>query len=792
MLLNMRLSPKQLEALNLIREGDYYPSFEKEDGRWYARWKSSRADNPWLDEYVRGAAMTPLTEDAENQRHETLHDAWMMALKSMTGLVVWDDKECEEFAKVVREWNGGAKEDVKSRAAICFSLVPPKDSGGNFVLRVNRPHGEREYKALGQASCVFRALTLLRAVKGERYLEMKLEKSDVDSFVRSIAYDLEKLGYGVDGIGEQAQVVASAEIESGQGMKPEAKKAAKFKLGIKINGEDVDIEELRFLLEQKSDFVFFREHWIKIDRVKLKEALKALEKKREGWVSAAEAIGFVLGVGYVGGLEVVNGAAHGWVRGLVNTLRDRGEKDLLCEIREEKLGIVGKLTEYQKRGVAWMRFLTEHGFGALLADDMGLGKTIETIAWMLTEKKSRAETSPHLIVAPLTLLSNWSHELKKFAPSLKFYVHQGSGRELFYGFSRRAKSVDVIITSFQMLVKDYQLFRAVPWHSLIVDEAQIVKNPDTQAAKAIKALSPKKRIALTGTPVENTVFDVWALELFLNEGLLPERKVFEDKFVKPLNLDERSRAGEKLRHALEPFILRRLKTDPMIMSELGEKREIKEYCPLTLAQRGEYEAALMDYRATARTKGDVFALITSLKLICDGMGKLNRLIELLTEIFSRGESALVFTQYAKVGAFLQSELSKRFMRKFPFLHGSLSAKERDDEIRRFNENENCFILSLKAGGFGLNLTKATHVIHYDRWWNPATENQATDRAHRIGQKSTVFVHLFITPGTLEERVDEILERKNRMAGMLVKNGESFLASLSDNMLMETVKLGDEL
>jgi SNF2 family DNA or RNA helicase len=259
-----------------------------------------------------------------------------------------------------------------------------------------------------------------------------------------------------------------------------------------------------------------------------------------------------------------------------------------------------------------------------------------------------------------------------------------------------------------------------------------------------------------------------------------------------LNLDERSRAGEKLRHALEPFVLRRLKTDPMIMSELGEKREIKEYCPLTLAQRGEYEAALMDYRATARTKGDVFALITSLKLICDGMGKLNRLIELLTEIFSRGESALVFTQYAKVGAFLQSELSKRFVRKFPFLHGSLSAKERDDEIRRFNENENCFILSLKAGGFGLNLTKATHVIHYDRWWNPATENQATDRAHRIGQKSTVFVHLFITPGTLEERVDEILERKNRMAGMLVKNGESFLASLSDNMLMETVKLGDEL
>ena len=286
---------------------------------------------------------------------------------------------------------------------------------------------------------------------------------------------------------------------------------------------------------------------------------------------------------------------------------------------------------------------------------------------------------------------------------------------------------------------------------------------------------------MTGTPVENSVADLWSLEEFLNPGFLGDRKSFAERFVKPIAADERSTAGKRLRHALEPFVLRRLKSDKGIAAELGEKREIREYCELTADQRREYETALADFRASEHAQGDVFALLTRLKLVCDGESKLERLCELVGTIFENGESALVFTQYAKVGVWLRSELEKHFGRRFPFLHGALSARERDEAVKAFQSSKrpNLFILSLKAGGFGLNLTKATHVIHFDRWWNPAVENQATDRAHRIGQRKTVFVHLFISAGTLEEHVDEILERKARVADSVITEAEWLEAAKLD-------------
>jgi SNF2 family DNA or RNA helicase len=260
--------------------------------------------------------------------------------------------------------------------------------------------------------------------------------------------------------------------------------------------------------------------------------------------------------------------------------------------------------------------------------------------------------------------------------------------------------------------------------------------------------------------------------------------------VKPLQLDEKSVAGKRLSRALEPFILRRTKDDRAISGELGEKREIKEYCILAPRSRAEYESALDDYRSGERRHGDMFALITRLKLICNGPGKFERLFELLETVFASGESALVFTQYAKTGAEIRSALAERFKRRFPYLYGSLSAAQRQNEIDSFNSERgpSAFILSLRAGAFGLNLTKATHVIHFDRWWNPAVETQATDRAHRIGQTKTVFVHSFVTEGTLEERIDAILERKSRVAGTLVASGESFLKSLTADEFDELVSL----
>jgi len=340
---------------------------------------------------------------------------------------------------------------------------------------------------------------------------------------------------------------------------------------------------------------------------------------------------------------------------------------------------------------------------------------------------------------------------------------------------------DVTVTSYNLLVRDYSEISEIAWKTLILDEAQAIKNAETQAACAVRALTPSRRIAMTGTPVENSVADLWSLEEFLNPGLLGERKAFADRFVKPIALDLQSAAGRRLRHALEPFVLRRLKSDREIAAELGEKREIREYCELTDGQRREYETALADFRASDREQGDVFALLTRLKLICDGAGKLERMFELVEGIFAAGESALVFTQYAKVGQWLQTQLEQRFARRFPFLHGALTAGERERMIAEFTATRrpSLFILSLKAGGFGLNLTKATHVIHFDRWWNPAVENQATDRAHRIGQTKTVFVHLFISSGTLEEHVDEILTRKARVADSVITEAEWLEATKLD-------------
>jgi SNF2 family DNA or RNA helicase len=325
-------------------------------------------------------------------------------------------------------------------------------------------------------------------------------------------------------------------------------------------------------------------------------------------------------------------------------------------------------------------------------------------------------------------------------------------------------------------VRDYSAIAETHWYAAVLDEAQTIKNPDTRAAKAIRALGVRRRVALTGTPIENSVMDIWSIEEFLNPGFLGDRKTFRERFDKPLSLKSASlKRSEKLAHALEPFVMRRVKSDPEIAVELSAKEEIREYCTLTQAQRLEYEIALSEFRDGKHRHGDVFALLTRLKLICDGEGKLVRLIELLETIFENGESVLIFTQYVKTGRWLSEQLAKRFARKFPFLHGGLSVKEREFEINRFSQNPSrpdAFILSLRAGGFGLNLTKASHVIHFDRWWNPAVENQATDRAHRIGQDKTVFVHTFITEGTLEERIDEILQRKEDLAGIL-KGGSEF-------------------
>ena len=756
-----RFSPRQQEALAAIAAGRFYPCLVQEDDGWYARWRGTDCDSDWIDQYVREAAVTPLTEDAEFQRHETLHDAWLAALASTTGRVAWDDAECAAFSAELGKWSEGAVENSAVRSRMEFSFSSTNDG---FFVSCDVPKGRAALRELGRATFVWGPLRGMR-MSDDGKLRVALSKPEAEDFLRGGARDLVNAGYAVTGADISAAVSADAEIES-----PEKRRASddtKVKLVVRVAGEPVTAEEIRFLLAQGSPLVFFRNRWIEVDRNILRMALRALEKGVSGKSSAMH---FALGLGHVGALEMEAVKAHGWVRGLVESLRRAGDSarsDGATDIAAPP-GFVGTLRDYQRRGVRWLKFMTDNGFGALLADDMGLGKTVQTIAWMLSEKRK----GPVLVVAPLTLLENWRHEFAAFAPSLLVHVHYGHDRHVASGFRDAANGADVTLTSYNLLVRDYADISGIAWDALVLDEAQTVKNQATRAAQAALALSPRCRIAITGTPVENSVADVWAIENFLNPGLLGDRKSFVERFARPIAADPGCAAGKRLHRALEPFVLRRLKTAPGIAAELGPKRELREYCELTPAQRAEYDGALAEFRVAEHRQGDVFALITELKLICDGEGKVARLLDLLEAIFENGESALVFSQYAKVGGRLRDAMEEKFGRRFPFLHGGLSASARTGAIAAFNRSgPSALVLSLRAGGFGLNLTKATHVIHFDRWWNPAVESQATDRAHRIGQTKTVFSHLFISSATIEERVDELLRRKSLEASAVITEAE---------------------
>lgn len=796
----LALAEEFRNASRLVADGRVVPDVEPcPNGGHRAVWRPvGRADAFLVDAIMRTAGRSTL----ENLpgKPPTLHDAWLAALRSPDGEIKWPAAdEIETFRRSLSEWLSPLMLSSEDRARLKLSLAPPKSAHGEWKLLCDPPNTRAGLMALGQAAIVF---PTLRAMRGG---ETILSQENLEAFVRSGADALSSAGFVVDTpdglVGEhvtaQAEIVETDASSPGTSTSPHPG-GVTARLKIRIDGVEVGADEIEFLLAQHTPFVFFNNHWIEIDRFVLQDALKALRASQGRKLSMHEAVSFSLGMRRVGRLKVEEVKAHGWLRGLLNELR--GE-ERFAELPPPD-GLSAELRDYQRRGVSWIAFLARLGFGPLLADDMGLGKTVQTIAWMLHFKKTQGEgRKAHiLVIAPVSVTTNWVREIARFAPSLSTYLHQGAEREAGLTFKRRANEADVTVAGYSLLVRDYRDISAAGFSALVLDEAQMIKNPDTRVAKAARGLGAQVRIALTGTPLENSAADLWSLEEFLNPGLLGERRDFIDNFVRPIREDSRSGASQRLRHILEPFILRRLKTDPGVAAELGEKREVREYCPLTPEQRRLYEDALASYMGDRRAnlgirerRGRALALLTELKLVCDGDGKFARLTDLLEEIFDAGESALIFTQFAKVGREIRARLEEEFGRTFPFLHGGLTPAEREREIEAFNSSkEPCaFILSLKAGGFGLNLTRATHVIHFDRWWNPAVENQATDRAHRIGQTGTVFVHLFISPGTLEDHIDEMLESKRRMAGDVVGSGEAFLMKMSDEEFAKTVELSED-
>ncbi|MEM1280263.1 MAG: DEAD/DEAH box helicase [Cyanobacteria bacterium P01_H01_bin.152] len=586
-----------------------------------------------------------------------------------------------------------------------------------------------------------------------------------------------------------------------------------YQYELAIGDQPVSQQEWRQLVEAKSPLVKFRGQWMELDQDKMQQMIEFWqEQQAENPEMSLLDFMKLAASGDEDDLEVT------FARGdaLATMLTQLNDKTRL-QITDDPAQFQGSLREYQKRGLSWLHYLESLGLNGCLADDMGLGKTIQVIARLVQEREIAAaaggKTPPTLLIGPTSVLGNWQHEVEKFAPELIAVVHHGSDRAKdAKAFKALCRDHDVMITSFTLARKDAKLLGAINWHRVVLDEAQNIKNPKTAQTKAILKLDAHHRLALTGTPVENRLLDLWSIFNFLNPGYLGTQAQFRKQFELPIQKDNSPQRSATLKKLVEPFILRRVKTDKSIIKDLPDKVEQKLFCNLTKEQASLYEAVLKDVTEQLedsegiQRKGLILATLTKLKQICNHprqflqdeseftpgrSHKLSRLSEMLEEVIAEGESALVFSQFREIGDGLEQHL--RHTNHYPtyYIHGGTNRKKREQMISTFQDAEtppSIFILSLKAAGVGITLTKANHVFHFDRWWNPAVEDQATDRAFRIGQQKNVFVHKFVTLGTLEERIDQMIEDKKKLAGAIVGDDESWLTELNNDAFKALIAL----
>ena len=583
-----------------------------------------------------------------------------------------------------------------------------------------------------------------------------------------------------------------------------------FDVRLAVEGEPLTAKEWRALASAQGGLALVRGRWVEVDRARLDEVLAhwqgAQQQARAGSLTLLEAMRLLAGTAPgEGAAAPLEGAVADWSRvvagpWLAKALAGlRGPEGLARSLPGAELRAT--LRPYQEVGVRWLALAAGLGLGACLADDMGLGKTVQVLAFLLARKQAKAAPAPSLLVVPASLLGNWSAELARFAPSLRaLVVHPSAPQQ----GALKPAAHDLVITTYGTLVRAAWP-AATRWDVLILDEAQAIKNPSAKQTRAAKALKASARIALTGTPVENRSGDLWSIFDFLNPGLLGTASAF-GRLVKQLD----QRGYGPLRELTRPYLLRRLKTDKSVISDLPDKTEVTAWCPLSRRQAALYQQAVEALESSLEAakgierRGLVLASLMRLKQICnhpsqwlrDGSfapgdsGKFGRLRDLAEEIASRQEKVLVFTQFRELTGPLADFLAGVFGAPGLVLHGETKVRERQGLVERFQRGEApFFVLSTKAGGTGLNLTAAAHVIHFDRWWNPAVEEQATDRAFRIGQKQNVLVHKFVCRGTLEEKIDRMLREKKKLAGELLEgSGEARLTELSDQELLATVSL----
>ena len=596
-----------------------------------------------------------------------------------------------------------------------------------------------------------------------------------------------------------------------------------FSVELALDGEPLTDEERERLLSASEGLILLRGKWVEVDQTKLREAL---DHWRELEGQYADGIDFLRGMRLLAGAALdgdsegdlatadwTRVAAGDWLRDALATIRDPNRVTGCQPGRELK----ATLRPYQAEGVRWLWFMTRLGLGACLADDMGLGKTIQVLDLLLHRQRETGARArrPSLLVVPASLVGNWKQELERFAPTLRaFYAHRSEcDAETLAGVAKNPAvelaDYDVVITTYS-LVSRLEWLRGPTWQLVVLDEAQAIKNASSAQTRAVKQLQAAGRIVLTGTPVENHLGDLWSIFDFCCPGLLGSATQFK-QFLKRLNKQQTSQAFAGLRRLVRPYILRRMKTDPAIVPDLPEKTEMWAECGLAKKQAVLYERAVAELAKRLKSadgmarRGLVLSMLMQLKQICNhpsqylgeaefaprDSGKFDRLAQICEPIKERQERVLVFTQFQSITAALAAYLAEIFGRTGLVLHGSVPVGQRKELVRRFQQDDGppFFVISVKAGGTGLNLTAASHVIHFDRWWNPAVENQATDRAFRIGQKKNVLVHKFVCRGTVEERIDAMLRDKQQLADQVLdEGGETALTEMSDAELLKFVSL----
>jgi len=804
-----------------------------------------------VDKWVRSNAgnVLPLNDIKKIKDTITIH--WLNGLIAENGRFQAPrlTQSMKGFCKTLADWrSAGIAVGVKAeKFRPCFRLEPPEDENSSWRLRyflqanddlsllvpadlvwkerkaklkyLNRElesPQEQMLTGLGVASRIFTPIE--RSLRQKRPENCDLGIEEAYQFLSESSLLLQQSGFGVLAppwwTDKKSQLKAKVNFtktktESTGILSLDSILYYDWEMAL---GDDVITpEELEQLAKLKIPIVQMRGQWILLRPEDIKSAMEFMNKHGEsGEATLRDAIKLSLSESpQLEGIRIEGIEAPRWLGTFIDELKG-GIKPV-----DQPKEFVGQLRPYQVVGLSWLAFMKQYGLGACLADDMGLGKTIEVIASLLNDKKQKKNKSiPNLLICPTSVVGNWQREMAKFAPKLKVMIHHGGDRLSGKEFAESVMKHDLTITSYGLARRDAEDISSVNWKGVILDEAQNIKNPSSKIAQITCSLKSEHRYALTGTPVENRLMELWSIMEFLNPGYLGSQSRFNQSYVIPIERYGDEDATKELKSIAAPFIMRRLKTDPKVISDLPEKMEMKVYCNLTREQVTLYEAVVKDMmqsleddtdESDMKRRGMILSGLMKLKQLCnhpalflhdnselDGRsGKLQRLVEMLEEVVAEGDKALIFTQFTEMGEALQKYLSSKLKCDTLYLHGGVAQKNRDKMVSLFQSGSNgapIFIISIKAGGTGLNLTNANHVFHFDRWWNPAVEDQATDRAFRIGQKRNVQVHKFVCSGTLEEQIDQLIEKKKSLAQNVIGTGENWITELSNDELQKMITL----